>query len=110
MKYQHSHLAAGTWQKLSLAEQLANVGSEIERTINWKAKGNADYSLKAFERALELLNLTIADSKNRTRLKELTRLREALIDYFVFKNEYHSSDEKWRSYFYSFNFAARINR
>jgi len=59
--YQHPDLAAGRWRELSFVEQMANVGSEIERTIGWTAKGRSDYSARAFERALELLDLTIAD-------------------------------------------------
>ena len=82
MSVWHQELAAGRWSRLSLVEQLANNGSEIERTIRWRAKGNTDHATRAFERALELLDLTIADEKNRSRLKELTRLREALADYF----------------------------
>lgn len=108
MKYQHKQLAGGRWQKLSLVEQMANIGSEVERTIKWKKKGNKEYSNLAFERALELLDLTIADPKNKNRLKEITRVREALVDYFVFDNSYHSSDKQWQKYFYSFNFAARV--
>ena len=82
--------------RLSPVEQLANVGSEIERAMRWRGKGNAEYGRRAFERALELLDLSIADEKNRSRLKELTRLREALADYFWFDNSYGSSDESWR--------------
>jgi hypothetical protein len=81
----HQGLAAGRWFTLSLVEQLANVGSEIERAIRWRGKGNAEYGRRAFERALELLDLTIADEKHRSRLRELTRLREALADYFWFE-------------------------
>jgi len=29
----HKQLASGRWFKLSLVEQLANVGSDVERTI-----------------------------------------------------------------------------
>lgn len=108
MKYQHKQLAAGRWLKLTFMEQMANIGSEVERTISWKNKGNNDYSQKAFERALELLDLTIGDIKNKSHLKELTRLREALVDYFLFDNQFSSSDQLWRNYFYSFNFAARL--
>ena len=50
-------------------------------------------SKQAFERALELLSLTILDPKHKGRLRELTRVREALIDYFVYDNEYGSSDK-----------------
>lgn len=110
MEYQHKQLAQGRWFDMSVVEQLANVGSEVERTILWKKKNNPDYSNKAFVRALELLDLTVEDAKNKSRLKEILRLREALVDYFVFDNQFSSSDESWRKYFYSFNFAARITR
>jgi len=106
MTVRHQELAAGRWFRLSLVEQLANVGSEIERAIRWRGKGNAEVGGRAFERALELLDLTIADEKNRSRLKELTRLREALADYFWFDNRYGSCDESWQRYFHAFTYAA----
>lgn len=110
VNYQHKDLAAGRWFELTLIEQLANVGSEVERTILWKEKNNPEYSQLAFERALELLDLTLADAKNKKRLKELARVREALVDYFAFDNQYSSSDELWRKYFYAFNYAAALKR
>lgn len=106
----HQELAAGRWGRLSLVAQLANVGSEVERAITWRGKGNSEYARRAFERALELLDLTIADEKNRLRLRELTRLRETLADYFWFDNHYGSSDESWRRYFRAFTYAAAIAR
>ena len=109
MNQQHKNLAAGRWKELSFFEQMANVVSEVERTIRWKDKHNADYSQKAFERALELLDLTIADEKNTKRLRELLRVREALADYIAFDNLYKSTNQNWQNYFLAFNFAARIN-
>ncbi len=109
MKYQHQELASGKWNKLTFVEQMANLGSEVRRTITWKNQDKLDYSERAFERALELLHLTIADIKNKHHLRGLTRLREALIDYFSFDNEFKSSDKLWQNYFYAFNFAARRN-
>ncbi|TET05836.1 hypothetical protein E3J79_04135 [Candidatus Dependentiae bacterium] len=106
----HTHLSSGRWFELSLIEQLANVGTDIERTIQWKKKGNVKYSRKAFERALELLDLTIADQKNKKRFKELLRVREALADYFIFDNKYSSTDESWHTYFFCFNYAAAVRR
>jgi hypothetical protein len=106
----HRQLTLKHWSSFSLFEQLANVGSEVERTIAWKNKQNLTYSQNAFFRGLELLDFTIADSKNRTRLKELCRLREILVDYFFFDNEYKSTDELWHKYFYAFTYAARANR
>jgi len=109
MNHQHQKLAAGAWGDLGFAEQMANIGSEVERTIKCKEKGNVDFSRRAFERALELLDLTLADGRNIARLKELARLREMLADRYFFENTYQSSDEDWRKYFFSFNFAARAN-
>ena len=106
----HKELAAGRWFELSLVEQLANVGSDVIRTIKWKNKENSDYSKNAFERALELLDLTVKDPKNKRRLKELLRAREALVDYFIFDNKYSSTDELWEKYFYHFNYAAALKR
>jgi len=107
MSHQHRELAAGRWNLLSFAEQMANIGSEVERTISWKKKGRPEISGRAFERALELVDLTVSDSKNRTRLRELLRVREALSDHFYFDNFYQSTSESWQHYFGSFLIAAR---
>ncbi|MBA2123766.1 hypothetical protein B9J78_02340 [bacterium Unc6] len=108
MNYQHKQLASGKWFKLTFYEQMANIGSEVERAILWREK-NTQFSLKAIYRALELLDLTISDTKNCvvSRLKELCRLREILVDCFCFDNYYSSTDEFWRKYFYPFYYAAR---
>jgi hypothetical protein len=51
----------------------------------------------------------MADPKNRKRLKEIARVREVLVDTY-FDNQYHSSEKQWYNYFYSFNYAARVNQ
>ncbi len=106
----HKELAAGRWFKLSLLEQLANIGSEVERTIKWKEKDDLDYSHKALVRALELIDLTVADPKNKGRLREVLRTREALVDHFMYDNEYNTTDEQWRKYFFQFTYAAALKR
>lgn len=108
MTIQHKNLASGHWNSLSTIEQMANIGSEVERTIKWKNKGNAKYADLAFERALELFDLTIADRKNVSHLKEILRARELFADFFAGKNIYNSTDTSWQKYFYSYNYAARI--
>lgn len=104
---QHRDLAEGRWQSLSLMAQLGNAGSEVERALKWKEKGHEEYSRLAFERALELIDLTIADPKNSKRLKEIVRTREMLVDYFFADNEFHSTPQSWRNYFLAFAIAAR---
>ncbi len=58
----HEPLAAGRWHSLSLMEQLGNVGSDVARAARWYGK-DQQRCQQAFERALELLNLTIADNR-----------------------------------------------
>lgn len=108
MTFQHQGAASGRWFQFSLIEQMANIGSEVFRAIQWKNKGNAAYSRMAFERALELFDLTFSDKKNLHRLREIARARELLVDFFDGKNIYGSTDEGWQKYFYSFNYAARV--
>ena len=109
MNYQHQELAAGRWKELTFPEQMANIGSEVERAIHWKSKNNNPYSQKAFERALELVDLTLDSTNEFPRLKEVARMREMLVDYLFGANEYHATEKSWRQYFLAFNFLARKN-
>lgn len=102
----HKGLTLKQWFSKNIFEQMANVGSEAERTIIWRKK-DIKYSQMAFERCLELLDLTIADPKNKPRLKELARARELWVDYIFGNNQYHQNDQMWQKYFYAFNYAAR---
>ena len=109
MNVQHKELAAGRWKESSFLEQMANVGSEVERALNWRAKNNIAYSRQAFERALELMDLTLESAKSLARLRELARVREAIVDYFFGTNQALSTDALWRKYFSCFTYAARRN-
>lgn len=110
MAYQHKNLALGDWQKLPLLSQMANLGSEVIRAMRWRAKSNEDYAQAAFERSLELFDLTVADQKNINRLKEILRAREIWVDFFAYDNIYHSTSQQWEKYFLAFNWAANINK
>lgn len=109
MSYQHKDLAMGRWSQLSFIEQMANIGSEVERALNWQAKHNSAYCQKAFERSIELISLTMESAKVFSRLKELARLREAIIDYFLGTNQFNFDEVSLRKYFSNFIFAARRN-
>jgi hypothetical protein len=98
------------WSGLNLTEQLANVGSEVERALKWQEKGNPEYARMAFERALELLDYTTEGMDNFYRLRELRRLREAIVDYFAGNNIYESSPKLFRNYFYGFNYKCSLGR
>ncbi|MBD3300135.1 MAG: hypothetical protein GF347_02175 [Candidatus Moranbacteria bacterium] len=109
MTYQHQKLAAGDWKKLSFIEQMANIGSEVNRIIIWKNQGNDKYAKAALFRALELIDLSKEQVRD-SRLKELNRMRELLLDYFMFDNQYSQTDKQWQDYFLAFGWAARLKR
>lgn len=110
MTMQHKDLAQGRWALLSFVEQMANIGSEVERSLNWRGKGNLPYANMAFERALELIDMTLDSLTTKTRYRELARLREAVVDYFAGANEFGSTPSSWRGYFLPFVFLARQER
>jgi hypothetical protein len=98
---------ASRWHTLSLMQQLAHIGTDVDRAIRWRKNGDTESAQKIFENALRFIDYTVADPKNRThRRREILRMREALVDYFMYDNEYGSSDELWSNYFYYFCYAA----
>ena len=107
MSVMHRELASGRWDQLSLIEQMANIGSEVERTLNWKEKNNPDQSMKAFERALELFDLTLESSHQGCRLREIARAREVFVANFLNKDDDKSTKNYLRKYFLEFAVAAR---
>ena len=107
MNIQHQELKAGRWDQLTLIEQMANIGSEVERALQWKEKNNPSRSEKAFDRALELLDLSLDAPKNKRGLKEIARTREIVVDHFIGGNQFNSSAAHLRKYFLQFAFAAR---
>ena len=110
MSVQHAELARGRWTQLTLMEQMANIGSEVERSLSWRTKNNGPYAQQAFERALELMDLTLGDPRHLKRLKELARVRETWVDFFFGSNEYGSTESSWKKYFFFFTYAARKDR
>ena len=105
MSIYHKDLAE-RFKNLSIFEQMANIGAEVGRAINWRSK-NIDLGKKAFYRALELFDFAINDSKNRNSLKEILRAREVFCDYYIGDNIYRSTPGEWNKYFYQFNKVAR---
>lgn len=106
---QHRDLAAGRWWALPVADQLGNIGSEVSRAAKWTSRDRAT-AQAAFYRALELFDLTLADPRLRAspaRLREISRAREVVVDFFDGPNQYHSTGPSLQKYFDAFALAAR---
>lgn len=104
---QHKDLQNDRWFRLSLVEQMANIGSEIYRALNWKQKNNTPYANAANIRALELFDLTLADRRHGAGTKEIARARELWLDFFIGENQYGQTAQQWQRYFFAFTYAAR---
>jgi len=106
MAFLHKEAAAGRWQKFSLEEQLANIGSEISRAKNWQ---NRDKKIfwGAVERALGLFNLTLSDKRWKGRSREIVLTKELFSDAVLGGKEYKTSLADLEKYFFNFAILAR---
>jgi len=90
----HSDALIQTWSQMSLPQQLGNVGSEVSRMIKWR--GNDDtIAERAFERMLELIDLTLQNQTSGPRLREIARAREILVQ--TWQSEVSTDNPAWES-------------
>lgn len=101
----HKDLATGRWHQMTLAEQLGNIGSEVSRANLSEGKNQKRFD-DAVDRALELFDLTISDSRWRGRLLEIGRAREVFCDAVYGGKEYGGSLKDLQSYFDHFALVA----
>jgi len=104
----HAALAAGRWNTFTLAEQLANVGSEVDRAVAAWAAQRSDRFERALARALELFDLTAADERWRgARRREVLRAREEFCRLFFDDDSAPGAVRTLREYFLRFAVLAR---
>ena len=81
------------WAAMDFISQMANIGSEVGRTLKWKQKGNTTMARNAFIRTLDLFDLTIETGRdNASSTSRDSMLREVLIARDQFCEEYLSED------------------
>lgn len=108
MTSEHLELARVNWAKFSLVEQMANIGSEVSRTL--KAQGNPQRYWGAVARALDLFYLTIEDTRWKGRLREILRVRELFAAAALGSDEFKTSLQDLDRYFDCFAWTARSSR
>ena len=92
-------------------EQLANVGSEVDRTIRAHAAASTTRFDNALARALELFDLTAADVRWRgPRRREILRAREEFCRLFFDTSSAPQSAPGLQRYFLHFAVAANRQR
>ena len=91
-----------TWYNMPVTMQISHIGSEVERAIRYKNKGNTQRMTMFCEKAIEFLRLSISDPKNKHRIQEFEFCIEELKDYFMGENVYQTTDEMLKKYYDAF--------
>lgn len=102
IELKHHQGLAERWIEEPLAFQMVNIGSEVSRAVKNKEKPTRFQG--AFERALELMDLTIYAAQKKGRegaIKELCYAREEFCSYF-FGGEIEVDVEKMQKYYDQF--------
>lgn len=96
------------WSKLTIFEQMGNIGSEVGRALTAKRQGKADRCQAAFSRGLDLIDATADDwaAKKYPGLKELLYARELFAESITTNRV----DPTLETYFMQFAVAARLKR
>ena len=89
------------WQKMTILEQLGNIGSEVGRAAKWQGKDDKSF-WGAVTRALDLLNLTQSDKRWESRQMEIDRAKEVFADAVLGGKEYKSNLKELEKYFMLF--------
>ncbi len=83
----HKNLDIEKWNKFSKSQQILMIANELNRAKNRFLKNDLEEVINCYERAFELLDLTINLTTRKNLLKELLRFREMLaLQYLNSKN------------------------
>lgn len=81
LKY-HKDLTLNKWLTFPLYKRILMIATEFIRSKSSIEKGNAEEVKECYERALELLDLTIETARG-SLLRELLRLREVIASCYI---------------------------
>lgn len=79
----HPNLTEERWAKFPFSQQILMIGTELNRAGNWIAKDDFAEVKRCYERAMELLYLTIGVLKDRKKLCELLRFNEMMAMLYI---------------------------
>lgn len=74
----HQGLTPERWQSFPLDRCVLMIGSELKRLEQWLERGDREAAEQCVERALELLDLSVATARPGPQRREFCRAREVL--------------------------------
>ncbi|MCX5687652.1 MAG: hypothetical protein NTV71_03285 [Candidatus Omnitrophica bacterium] len=84
LKY-HKTLTKEKWGSIPFYKQILMIANELNRAKNWISKKDSGELILCYERAFELLYLTVEVLKDKRKLRELLRFKEMLAMLYVKK-------------------------
>ncbi len=74
----HKNLTQERWSRLSKRDQILNIASELSRASNWLKEKDFETTKDCYERAFQLVDLTLNGDKWQDKRREIARFREVL--------------------------------
>lgn len=93
---QHKSLTVEKWKKFDFAQQILMIGNELNRAKNWISKNDKEEVKRCYERALELIYLTISLISKHSLLFEIVRLKEYIC--YLYNADTLSSEKNTMAY------------
>ena len=90
------------WFEMPVWMQISNIGSEVERAVKWKRRGDIQKSRNFCRKAIDFWHLSEADPKNKHRIGEFQCAIDELADYFLGDNMFQTSEEMLTRYYDAF--------
>lgn len=81
----HKTLTQERWNKLSKRDQILNIAAELSRAANWLEENSFKNTRDCYERAFQLVDLTLDGDKWKDRRRELAHFREVLGSLYIRK-------------------------
>jgi hypothetical protein len=106
----NNHVDIEKWSRMTILEQMGNIGSEVGRAISAERRGDEVSKDGAIARAIDLFNATsqYLVAQKSPRLKEVLRAKDQFLQLF-FDDNFADAD-KVEDYFMQFAIAARSRR
>jgi len=82
----HTGLTSDKWKSFNTDKQVLMIANEMNRANNWIEKQDYEKVKPCYERALELIDLTVICSVNLSFKKELLRFRELIGLHYINNN------------------------
>jgi hypothetical protein len=77
---QHSSIAPERWALFTVGQQILQIGAEMQRGLKFLAPGRLAYLRGCYERAVELVDLTVQVNENAGLRRELNLWRGVVLD------------------------------